>query len=931
MRRAGNRERGAGISLGIRGLSARLRSWLRTMTHRNRLEEEMDSELAFHLEQLTADLVRSGQSPAEAERNARIALGTALTHKEGMRASLGLRWWDEIRTDLRYGLRMLAKSPSFTAIAVLSLSLAIGANTAIVTVAKQLLYAQLHVPHPEQLRLLRWNGDTKVVVHSMWGEMDSTKGGGSTSSVFTYPIYQQLKAHNQVLQDIFAFKENTMNATVRGQARRVEVAMVSGNFYDGIGAHPQIGRAIQASDDAIPGSGTVVVISDGLWEREFNRSPSALGQIITVNQAQMTIIGVNPKGFTGARNVLSSPDLFVPLSMQPVISQMWRTASAISDNNLWWVSMMGRTKPGVPDATAQAALDAQMEAAIRGTMTVAAGDTMPHMDLADGSRGLHFMDGQLKKPVYVLIALTGFVLLLACANIANLLLARGAQRQREMSVRLALGAGRARVLRQLLTESLLLAALGGMGGLLLGYFGRNVLPNLLANPWEENSLNPPVDWVVCGVVSAITLFTGILFGLAPAWLAARVDIGGNLKECAQTTSKRRKGIGGKAIVGFQIALSTLLVVGAGLFLRTLFALNSVDAGFNTDHLLLMEIHPPVARYPAGKDIQLHKQLEERLAAVPGVEKIAPGTEAYLAHSMSNEDFLPEGEAFDPKNRPAEYVNNVGVDFFPLMEIPIVAGRGFNSQDSASSAKVAVINQSLARKRFPNVNPVGKRFRADRDGSKDWIQIVGICADTHYADLRSEKPPQFYMPYLQREEVRGMVYQIRTRMSPVALTPALRRVVQSVDPDLPLIDVRTQREQMDATMQMERTFASLTAGFGILALLLACVGIYGVMAYSVANRRNEIGIRMALGALPGQVHGMILRESFWMACGGILVGVGAALALAKLVQSMLYGVKAHDPLTFAGGAVLLLAVAMLAAWIPARRAAGVEPMEALRHE
>jgi predicted permease len=906
------------------------RSWLQAAIHRSHLEADMDAELQMHLEHLTADLIHAGHSPTEAARRARVALGPALVHKEGMRASLGLRWWDEVGADLRYGIRILRKSPGFTAIAAASLALAIGANTTIFAVGKQLLFDRLNVPHPDELRMLRWNGDGKEAIHGMWGDFDSSVGGGTTGSVFPYQVYRQMRAHNQGLEDLIAFKEDGMNATVHGDAQRVDAAMVSGNFYAAIGVLPQFGRTLLPSDDAVPESGTVAVISDGLWQREYGRSASALGQTIMLNQTAMTIVGVNPRGFTGVKNVQQGAEIFVPISMQPVIDPKGKT-SLLSDSELWWVNVVGRAKPGVKDSEAQAELDVQMQAAVRATQVVPPGETMPRLKLADGSRGLHFTDRMLKKPVFVLMALTGFVVLLACANIANLLLARGAQRQREMSVRLAMGAGRSRILRQLLTESLLLAALGGAGGLLLGYIGRNVLPKLLTNSWERNDLNTPFDWGVFAFTAAVTLFAGVLFGLAPAWLAARAEVNSSLKETARNTTRRRKGFGGKAIVSFQIALSTLLVLGAGLFLRTLIRLNSVDIGFKAENLLLFEISPPARRYPAPKDVQLHQQLEQRIAALPGVEHVAPGWIPYISEGMGNSDFIPEGETFDKRKRQAEYENAVGNDFFSTMSIPMVAGRSFGAQDAAKSQKVAIVNEALARKRFLNVDPVGKRFRADRDGKSDWIQIVGICADTRYSNLRDEPPAQFFLPYVQQAQAGSMVYQVRTRLEPAALVPALRQVVQSVDRDLPMIDVRTQREQINATMQVQRALAALTAGFGLLALTLACVGVYGVMAYNVAQRTNEIGIRLALGAQPSQLRVMILRESTAVTLAGIVVGVSAALVLTRAIKSMLYGIQPNDPVTFATGVVILIAVALAASWIPARRAAGVQPMEALRHE
>jgi predicted permease len=915
--------------LGRKG--AELRSWMRAVRYRSRVEREMDSELEFHLEALTADLIRAGQTPQEAARKARVALGASLTHKEEMRASLGLRWVDELGADLRYAVRILRKSPGFTAIAAGSLALAIGANTAIFSVAKVLLYDHLQIPHPDELKMLRWIGDDKVVAHNSWGDFDNLADGTQTSSVFAYPVYHEMSLHPAGMESLAGFKEDGMNATVRGAARRVTVAEVTGNYYETLGVRPQIGRAVQPSDDATQGSGNVAVISDALWSKEFGRSPDALGQTITLNQAKLTIVGVNPPRFTGAKNVLESPDLFVPISLEPLLTVQREKGSDLVNPDFWWLNVVGRVKPGVPESEALQGLRVQFEAAVRALSTVKSGDTIPRLQLADGSRGLHWADRMFKKPMFVLLGLTGLVLLLACANIANLLLARGAQRQREMSVRMALGAGRVRVVRQLLTESLLLATLGGCGGLLLGYFCRNALPSLLTNAWDDASLRVSFDWTVFACTTVIILTTGVLFGLAPAWFAARTEVSSSLKEAAQTTTRRRRGMSGKALVGLQVALSTMLVVGAGLFLRTLTALNSQDVGFNTEHLVLFDINPPAARYPRGKDVALHAELEKRIGSLPGVQHATPAATAYLGDSMSNSDFLPDGEKFVEGKHTAEDINVVGNDFFPTLGIRMLSGRGFNSQDTATSPKVAVINEALAKKRFPGVNPIGRMFRDDRDEKADLIRIVGICADTYYYTLREGPPAQFFLPYVQQKEVHGMTYELRTAMSTASLVPVLRSTVQGIDRDLPVTNLRTQREQIDATLQIERALAALTSGFGVLALALACVGIYGIMAYSVAQRTNEIGIRLALGAQPGQVRKMILRESTWLTLAGVAVGVGGALACTRLVQSMLYGVKPNDPTTIVAGIAVLMTVALAATWIPARRAAAVQPMDALRHE
>jgi predicted permease len=905
------------------------RSWVRAIAGRARLEDEMEAELACHLEHLTADLVHAGHSPAEAARRARVALGPMLMHKEEMRASVGLRWWDELWADLRYGLRILRKSPGFTAIAAGSLALAIGANTAIFSIAKSLLYDRLGVPHAEQLRMFSWYGDGNLAVHGMWGQFDPSPDGSMAGNIFSYPVYLQMRAQNRSLEDLFAFKDDGMNATIAGVAQRVQAEMVSGNYYANLGVRPQLGRAIQPSDELQYGAGTVAVISDSLFEHAFGRSPSVLGQTITLNQSVLTIVGVNPRGFTGANGVQVSPEVFVPLTMIPLIDPKG-DKSLLEDADIWWLNIMARARPGVNDAEAQSVLQSQLESDVRATMKVKPGETIPRLIVSDGSRGMHSAEAMFKEPVAVLMALSGFVLLLACANIANLLLARGAHRQREMSVRLALGAGRLRVLRQLLTESLLLAAIGGLGGLVLGYAGRNLLPTLMSNAWERNEFAVSFDWGIFAFAALVTLLTGLLFGLAPAWLAARAEVSSSLKESAQTTTRRRRGLTGKFLVAFQIALSTLLVVGAGLFLRTVFALNTVDVGFRTDHLILLHVNPPARRYAEGKGVELYTRLEEGFANIPGVEQVTAATTPYISESMSNDFFLPEGEKQDDHKDQAEFFNVVGNGFFGTLGIPIVAGRPFGAQDTSTSQRVAIINRALAKKRFPNMNPIGKRFRSSGPAD-NWLQIVGICADTHYASLREEAPPQFFVPYRQQPAVGDITFMIRTPLAPALLVSAFRGVVQKQDRDLPIIDIRTQQEQIEATMQQERMFAALTTGFGVLALALACVGIYGIMAYTVANRTNEIGIRLALGAQPGQVRGMILRESGWLAGAGVVVGVGAALALTRLVKSMLYGVQPWDPVTMAGGALLLLCVALAASWIPARRAAGVQPMQALRHE
>jgi predicted permease len=919
-------------------LLTRLCSWLKWVVNRQRLETNLEAEVRFHIDSYAADLVRSGVPAAEAVRRARIEFGGIESHKDAVRASMGLRWWDDLWNDVQYGARILRKSPAFTAIAVVSLALAIGANTSIFSLANQLLYARLGVSHPEQLRLFTVVSDEHSVVHSCWGcGSEPVPAGGVRSDSFTYPVYRQLRSENHILDEIFAFKENIQaNATIDGSAQAVHLELVSGNLYQEMGVRTMLGRPILPSDDRAPGTGAVATISEGLWERALGKAPDAIGKVITVNMTPVTIIGVNPRAFTGAKSVQSSPDIFMPLSMLPLVKgELGDSGPLLSNSNIWWVQLMAREKLGVPLEQAQAALNVAFRAAIHATMTVAKNDTMPRLELEDGSRGLNFEGRQFAQPMHVLLAVVGFVLLIACANIANLMLARSSARQREMSVRLALGAGRSRILRQVLTESLMLAALGGAVGLLLGYLARTALPKLLLNSWEREGMNVPFDWRVFCFTASITLVTGVLFGIAPAWNATRAEIGTAIKDGGKGSAKQRKGWSGRTIVAFQIALSTVMVVGASLFLRTLINLNAVDVGFRADGLVLFDINPPSKQYPAPKDIAVHARIEQALRAVPGVEGVSLTDIPFIADSESGSGFYMEEAPGNDKrqDRTLSMEATVGQDFLSVLGIPIVAGRGFTPEDAESPHRFSIVNQALARKYFPNQNPIGRRFTMDDSNTKNrsWLEIIGVSADTRYSHLQDEPPPLHFDLYRQSKDIGDATYVVRTRMKPDAIVPSLRATVQGIDRDLPLMDVRTQRQQIDATISQQRVFASLTAAFGILALALACVGIYGIMAYAVSQRTNEIGIRLALGAGRRQVRSMVLKEAGWLAGVGVVCGVVVARWLGRLTKSMLYGLQPSDPASLVGAAVLLLGVALLAGWVPAMRASRVEPMEALRHE
>src|SRR3984957_4066903 len=917
-------------------LSSRIATWWRAVAKRDELDRQVREELEFHLEHHAENLMRSGVPREEAWRRARAQLGSLAAGRENCRAASGSRFVDELRTDLRYALRMLARSPGFAAIAVGSLALGIGVNTVLFTAAQHMLLDRLVVPHPQQLRLRAWTEPKEGAVESLWGWYDDLPGGGETSTSFSYPVYQQLRKQNSTMESLFAFKTlDRQTVTFDGHAEAVTAEMVSGNYYSSLEVWPQLGRGIQESDDGQPGRGPVVVISDQFWTREFARSPQVIGKTILFNMTPMTIIGVNPRGFTGAFSAQETPDLFFPFSMQPIAAPMIfgeaPSSSLLANTNFWWVQVMGRVKPGVPDPTAVASFNVLLDAAVRATMVVKNHRQTPRMLFMDGTRGQNPAAEDLAKPITVLLGLGGLVLLLACANLANLLLARASARQREMSVRLALGAGRWRVLRQMMTESLLLSLLGGAAGLGLAYGVRSTIPRMVSNAWGPPAFSARFDWRIFGFAAVISIVTGLIFGLAPALQSSRVQVSSSLKEAAQAASRRQRGLAGKTIVVVELALSVLLVVGAGLFVQTLLRLGHSSLGFQPDQLLLFELQPPQTHYPGPANISLYRLLDQRLATIPGIRSVALTSVPLISGNAMVHTFIPECQQRKPEGNPSVLSNDVGEGFFSTYGIPIVAGRGFNSADTETSRKVAVVNESLAKKYFPGLNPIGRTFEAGLHNPIR-IEIVGVCGDAKYHHLREDPEPTYYAPYWQNSNgIEQATFALDTSLDAKTLAPTLPQVVQSFVGNLPLLDKRTRDAKICAGMQHERIFAGLTAAFGVLALVLACIGIYSIMAWMVSRRTNEIGIRMALGARSEQVQGMVLREAAWMTLSGVAIGVAGALALGRVVASLLYGLKAWDPMTFALSALLLILVALGASWIPARRAAGVDPIQALRHE
>jgi predicted permease len=896
-------------------------------------DREFSDEVETHIELLTVRFVDQGMTREEAAWAARRQFGNAALLEQRHREARAWLWVTTVFKDIRHGMRMLAKSPGITAMAIASLALGIGANTAIFTVAKSALFDALAVSHPEQLQLLAYAQVDRSVIENDWGDFYTDARGRTILASFSGPVYKQLQRQSQNIGELFAFADLSqfehLSATIDGHADVVTAELVSGNFFQSMSVETALGRPIEPSDDSLPGSGAVAVISDAFWQRRFARSPSVIGKTVDVNLTPITIVGVAPPGFTGASHVQTAQDLFMPISIQPVIFPREK-GSLLSDPDTWWLQIMLRLKPGVFRDNALASLALSLDQAVRATMVVAKDRTVPPLLLLPGGRGWNYAEQELEHPMPLLLVIAGLVLLLACVNVANLLLARFSSRHREISVRMALGAGRIRIARQMLTESLCLSTMGGAVGLLLGYLGRNILPRLFSTSWGPLALNTRFDWRVFAFTLAISVLTGIGFGVGPAWQAASASANSGLKDGAKTVTYRRKGLAGKALVVVQVALCMLLLVSAGLFVRTLANLEAINPGFNKNGLLLFTIQPPAQRYPARTNVEVLHRIEERIASLPGVETVTLSREALLGESGSNSEFLLDGQTKASEGNRYISFNSVGRDFFTTMEIPVLYGRSFDVSDTSTSRAVAVISRSLAEKEFAGKNPLRAFFRRKEGGEA--IQIVGVCADAKYAWIRDDGPPIFYVLYTQEKDPRGsMTFEVRTHGNPLNLAGAVRSAVESVDKDLPLIEVRTQQQQIDAALAPERSFATVTSGFGILAVLLASIGVYGVIAAGVSRRVNEIGVRMALGARAAQVLRMVMGEALGLAFAGIGTGLCAALLLTRFLTSRLFGLKPSDPLTLAGAAFLLLIAAILASCGPARRASRIQPVQALRHE
>lgn len=861
--------------------------------------------------------------------------------------------------DLRYGARMLLSARGFTAIAVLSLALGIGANTALFSVVDVMLLKKLPVKEPDRLVLFRTTAVPEFSPGSYTGSSRTDPATGLRNMTsFPYQSFQRMREQNTALADIFAFGVVSLNVFADGQADVATGQAVSGNYFGGLGVQPLIGRALTDDDDHAASS-AAAVLSYRYWNQRFGGDPAIIGKQINLNNVAFTIVGVTPPGFEGTMQAGSTQDVTIPIAWEPQL-YVERERSNMSGPGVWWLRLMGRLKPGTSAEQARAQLEGAFHQSVvehrgaRQAQSRTAGGTSPkdldpqqypRLYLDPGGQGEMNSRRNYAPSLYMLLGVVGLVLLIACANVANLLLSRAAARQKEIGIRLALGASRWRLIRQLLTESLLMALLGGVLGILFALWVKDGL--LAVDDWGGRGmrgLEPRIDLRVLGFTILLSAITGIIFGLAPAWRSTRVDLTPVLKDSVRTSTSTSRSLLSRGLVVLQVALSLLLLIGAGLFLRTLLNLQRVDTGFNTRNLLLFGIQPGLIGYKDERLVQLYQQLSERLEGVPGVRAVTFSRTALLAQSWSSSEvFLrealndpPDSEGYRKPSGQAN-VHQVRENFFDAMGIPLLAGRTFHAGDDARAPRVVVVNQTFANKYFSEENPVGKRFTFD-PSKPDLVEIIGLAGNAKYGRQRDEIPPTVYSSWRQQlRSMSGSTFEVRTAGDPRAAVTAVRQAVADVDPNLPLSNVMTQVEQADETLRMERLFAKLLTFFGLLAQQLAAIGLFGVTAYAVSQRTREIGIRMALGANRTDVLRLVLRQGMTLTLIGVALGLAGAYVLTKYLgsvldlKSKLYGVEVSDPLTYGVITVGLTLVALVACYIPARRATKVDPMVALRYE
>ena len=838
-------------------------------------------------------------------------------------------------SDLRHGIRTLLQAKAWTAVVVLSLALGIGANTALFGAVNGVLLRKVAVHDPDSLVRLKWAGDNDVTTDSSdFGYSSPDAAGRRVRATVSYAMFQQLAASNQTMSELLACAPfGRVNAIVDGQANVATAFIASGNYFQMLRAPIRLGRAFTPDDDR-PGAAPVAVISHRFWQSHFGGAADVIGRSVPINTVPLTIIGVTGPEFTGIQTAVQEPpDLTVPL----VLERQLNIGNVRLDSpTSWWLQVMGRLKPGVTVAQAQANLETVFQHTAREMLTAYLSGLsdaermtvrnqsrrqIPSLRIDSGSRGFYDANTTDRRALVILGVVVVLMLLIVCANVANLLLSRAAARQKEVSVRLSLGATRGRLVRQLLTESLLLAAAGGVLGLLIGYWGKQLLPGALGQP-------TPLDWRMLAFVGLVTSVTAIVFGTAPALRATGVSVNTALKEHSRAVVAGRSRLT-KTLLVAQVSISLVLLIGAGLFLRTVQNLRNVDVGFQTQNLVLLDITPSFLRYDDARVRLLYRNLITRIGAVGGVQAAGFSQPALLSGSQNNSAIYIQGRRYAPGEIPSIYRLVVSPGFVDMMRIPLLTGRLLSEGDHETAPKVVVINAAAARQFFPNQNPIGQRFGHSVETAGE-LEIVGVVADAKYNSVRAAVPPTMYVPFAQTR-MTGPTFAVRTAGEPMGAVGAIREAVRQLDPNLPITNVATQMERVEERLQQERLFANAYAMFGLLALLLASVGLFGLMSYSVARRTSEIGIRMALGAQRGNVLRLVMGESMSLVLVGTVVGLAAALAAGQLVASQLFGVEAADVTTMAIAIGVMLSVALAAGYLPARRASRVDPMVALRDQ